>query len=151
MFDAIAKLSEVHIIFEHTLTLCTTAVVYILITAYLLPFYIAHIIHTHWMVEASSKISHLDLGTGIGSVLMMMAWRFHPFHAPDNRGAAIVQSLGVEAQEDHANLARRSIALNGCSDTCRVVHADIATLLNGIWRELVSIYHTYIYIHTSSK
>ena len=47
MLDAIAKLSEVHIIFEHTLTLFTTAVVYILITSYLLPFYIAHIIHTH--------------------------------------------------------------------------------------------------------
>ena len=58
MFDAIAKLSEVHIIFEDTLTLCTTAVVYILITAYLLPFYIANIIHTHihtYTLDSRSK------------------------------------------------------------------------------------------------
>ena len=80
-------------------------------------------------------MSHLDLGTGIGSVLLMMAWRFHLFHAPDNRGTVIAQSLGVEAQEIHASLARRSIALNGCGDTCSIVHADIANLLDGRYRQ----------------
>lgn len=126
-------------IFEHSLLLygnilaiITTSISSTLTTCQFI--YLLHHMRTHtlWIVDANSKISHLDLGTGIGSVLLMMAWRFHPFHAPDNRGAAIAQSLGVEAQEDHVNLARRSIALNGCGDTCRVVHADIAKLLNGI-------------------
>lgn len=69
----------------------------------------------------------------------MMAWRFHLFHAPDNHGTVITHSLGVEAQEIHASLARRSIALNGCADTCRVIHADIAKLLDGRWWESYSI------------
>lgn len=45
---------------------------------------------------------HLDLGCGIGSVLLWVAWRF-----PE------LQSLGIEAQEVSAGMARRSIAWNG--------------------------------------
>jgi tRNA1Val (adenine37-N6)-methyltransferase len=43
----------------------------------------------------------LDLGCGIGSVLLMMAWQF-----PERR------VIGVEAQAVSVGLARRSIALN---------------------------------------
>src|SRR5262245_12293001 len=43
-----------------------------------------------------------DLGCGIGSVLMMIAWRF-----PSAR------VVGVEAQEVSVGLARRSLAWNG--------------------------------------
>jgi tRNA1Val (adenine37-N6)-methyltransferase len=44
----------------------------------------------------------LDLGCGIGSVLLMVAWKF-----PAKR------CVGVEAQAVSAALARRSVALNG--------------------------------------
>ena len=44
----------------------------------------------------------LDLGCGIGSVLLFVAWRF-----PN------AQLLGIEAQDVSAGLARRSLAWNG--------------------------------------
>lgn len=56
----------------------------------------------------------LDLGTGIGSVLLMLAW-----HLPE---AAL---LGVEAQPVSADLARRSIAWNGVGDRVRVREEDL--------------------------
>ncbi len=56
----------------------------------------------------------LDIGCGIGTVLLMMAWRFPRAHV-----------LGVEAQEVSAGLARRSIAWNGVSDRCQVVSGDL--------------------------
>lgn len=55
----------------------------------------------------------LDLGCGIGTVLLFLAWRF-----PEATG------LGVEAQAISADLARRSIAWNGVDDRCRVVCGD---------------------------
>lgn len=55
----------------------------------------------------------IDLGCGIGSVLMMVAWRF-----PGAR------AVGVEAQDLSVGLARRSIAFNGAEDRCEVRHAD---------------------------
>jgi tRNA1(Val) A37 N6-methylase TrmN6 len=56
----------------------------------------------------------LDLGCGIGSVLLMLAWRF-----PD----AVVS--GVEAQDLSVDLARRSIAWNGAEGRCHVHHGDL--------------------------
>jgi tRNA1(Val) A37 N6-methylase TrmN6 len=56
----------------------------------------------------------LDLGCGIGSVLLMLAWRFP--------AAAVV---GVEAQPVSVDLARRSLAWNGCDDRCRVLAGDL--------------------------
>lgn len=55
-----------------------------------------------------------DLGCGIGSVLMMIAWAF-----PDT----IVH--GVEAQDLSVELARRSLAYNGLVDRCAVRHGDL--------------------------
>lgn len=54
-----------------------------------------------------------DLGCGIGSVLLMMLWRF-----PAATG------VGVEAQEISVDLVRRSIAWNGVAERCAVYHAD---------------------------
>ena len=51
-----------------------------------------------------------DLGCGIGTVLMLLAWRFP---------AARVE--GLEAEAEKAVLARRSLSWNGCADRC-VVH-----------------------------
>jgi tRNA1(Val) A37 N6-methylase TrmN6 len=56
----------------------------------------------------------LDLGCGIGSVLLLLAWRF-----PEAR------IDGVEAQSLSVDLARRSIAWNGTEDRCAVHHADL--------------------------
>jgi tRNA1Val (adenine37-N6)-methyltransferase len=56
----------------------------------------------------------LDLGCGIGSVLLMLAWRF-----PD---ATLV---GVEAQPVSVELARRSIAWNGCEARVALVAGDL--------------------------
>jgi tRNA1(Val) A37 N6-methylase TrmN6 len=56
----------------------------------------------------------LDLGCGIGSVLLMIAWRF-----PDAR------VIGVEAQEVSADLARRSIAYDGVEARCVVRLGDL--------------------------
>lgn len=55
-----------------------------------------------------------DLGCGIGTVLMLVAWR-HPE----------ANVLGVEAQESSASLARRSIARNGAAGRCEVRVGDL--------------------------
>ncbi|MFT6398293.1 MAG: tRNA1(Val) A37 N6-methylase TrmN6 [Bradymonadia bacterium] len=59
----------------------------------------------------------LDLGCGIGSVLMMVAWSFPS-----------VVSVGVEAQEVSAALARRSLRYNGCTERVRVLAGDFRSV-----------------------
>lgn len=56
----------------------------------------------------------LDLGCGIGSVLMMIAWRF-----PEAR------CIGIEAQPARAAKARRSLAWNGADERCEVLDGDL--------------------------
>jgi tRNA1(Val) A37 N6-methylase TrmN6 len=56
---------------------------------------------------------HLDLGCGIGSVLLFVAWRFPALH-----------SVGIEAQSLSAGMARRSIAWNGVGGRCEVREGD---------------------------
>ena len=58
----------------------------------------------------------LDLGCGLGSVLLMVAWRLP--HA---------DVTGVEAQADRAAMGRRSIAWNGVGDRCRILDGDLRT------------------------
>ena len=55
----------------------------------------------------------LDLGTGIGSVALFLAWRF-----PQARG------LGVEVQGISAAMARRSLAWNGAADRVAIRDGD---------------------------
>jgi tRNA1(Val) A37 N6-methylase TrmN6 len=55
----------------------------------------------------------LDLGCGIGTVLMLVAWRF-----PAAAG------IGIEAQAASVDLARRSLAWNGAAPRCEVRHGD---------------------------
>jgi tRNA1Val (adenine37-N6)-methyltransferase len=57
----------------------------------------------------------LDLGCGIGSVGLTALWQL-----PDD--ATLV---GVEAQAISADLARRTVALNGLADRVTVVHGDL--------------------------
>ncbi|MCB9732076.1 MAG: methyltransferase [Deltaproteobacteria bacterium] len=62
----------------------------------------------------------LDLGTGIGSVLLMLAW-----HLPEAR------LLGVEAQAVSADLARRSVAWNGVGHRVSVREGDLREVAHG--------------------
>lgn len=55
----------------------------------------------------------LDLGCGIGTALMLVAWKF-----PDASG------LGVEAQPASVDLARRSLAWNGAAPRAEVRLGD---------------------------
>ncbi|MCB9532250.1 MAG: SAM-dependent methyltransferase [Myxococcales bacterium] len=57
--------------------------------------------------------AHLDLGCGIGSVLMMVAWAY-----------PAAEGVGVEAQVLSAGLARRSLAYNGATGRVSVVEGD---------------------------
>lgn len=70
---------------------------------------------TSWMAKDYLRECHVDLGTGVGSVLQMVAW--HGDH----------ESLGIEAQADSMRLAQRSVAYNGISSRCRVVLGDMRT------------------------
>jgi tRNA1Val (adenine37-N6)-methyltransferase len=56
----------------------------------------------------------LDLGCGLGSVLLMVAWKL-----------PLADVTGIEAQADRAALGRRSIAYNGVADRCRIVDGDL--------------------------
>lgn len=55
----------------------------------------------------------LDLGCGIGSVLLFLAWRFEAAHF-----------VGIEAQDLSAGLARRSLAWNGVTARAEIVVSD---------------------------
>lgn len=58
----------------------------------------------------------LDLGCGLGSVLLMVAWKLP--------GADVT---GIEAQADRAAMGRRAIAYNGCAARCRILDGDLRT------------------------
>jgi tRNA1(Val) A37 N6-methylase TrmN6 len=65
---------------------------------------------TSWAPRASSV---LDLGSGIGSVAMIAAWRLP--------GARVVT---IEAQDDSVRLARKSAAYNGLDSRYEIRHGD---------------------------
>lgn len=65
------------------------------------------------MVASAPPARCLDLGTGIGSALLFLAWRF-PF----------ARLSGIEAQEVSAGLAKRSLAWNGITDRAQIRVGD---------------------------
>jgi tRNA1Val (adenine37-N6)-methyltransferase len=65
---------------------------------------------TSWAPSASSL---LDLGSGVGSVAMIAAWRL--------QGARIVT---IEAQDESVRLARKSVAYNGLESRYEIRHGD---------------------------
>jgi tRNA1(Val) A37 N6-methylase TrmN6 len=65
---------------------------------------------TTWAPRASSI---LDLGSGIGSVAMIAAWRLP--------GATVVT---IEAQDESVRLARKSVAYNGLEARYEIRHGD---------------------------
>src|SRR5439155_368463 len=66
------------------------------------------------LLEGAPARTVLDLGCGIGAVLMLLAWRF-----------PAARALGIEAQELSVALARRSLVWNGAAGRCRVVLGDL--------------------------
>jgi tRNA1Val (adenine37-N6)-methyltransferase len=64
-----------------------------------------------------TPVRALDLGCGLGSVLLMVAWKLPR-----------ADVTGIEAQVDRAALGRRSIAYNGVVDRCRIVDGDLREL-----------------------
>lgn len=68
-----------------------------------------------WAIRSlrAAPARHVDLGCGIGTVLLLLAWRF-----------PALEGVGIEAQAVSVGLARRSIAWNGVDDRCRVREAD---------------------------
>jgi tRNA1Val (adenine37-N6)-methyltransferase len=62
---------------------------------------------------APSALTALDLGSGVGSVGMIAAWRLP--------GARFVT---IEAQQDSVRLARKSAAYNGLLDRYEIRHGD---------------------------
>jgi tRNA1(Val) A37 N6-methylase TrmN6 len=65
------------------------------------------------VVAARPPTRFVDLGCGIGTVLMLLAWRF-----PEAAG------IGIEAQAASVDLARRSLAWNGAAGRCEVRCGD---------------------------
>jgi len=85
---------------------------------------------TAWYAaDGAPPTRHADLGCGIGTVLLLLAWRF-----PALRG------VGVEAQAVSIDLARRSLAWNGVADRLEVRAGDLrdATLLPAAAFDLVT-------------
>lgn len=71
---------------------------------------------TAWQAAhaAPAATSFVDLGCGVGSVLLMTAWRL-----PNARG------FGVEAQAVSIELARRNVSENGLADRVTLFHGDL--------------------------
>lgn len=65
-------------------------------------------------LDPALPVRALDLGCGLGSVLMMVAWRL-----PN------ADVTGIEAQADRAAMGRRSIAYNGVETRCRILDGDL--------------------------
>ncbi|MBX3229207.1 MAG: methyltransferase domain-containing protein [Labilithrix sp.] len=69
---------------------------------------------------APAAASFLDLGCGIGSVLLMVAWRL-----------AAARGFGIEAQDVSIELARRNVCENGLDERVRLVHGDLRDATRG--------------------
>ncbi len=67
--------------------------------------------------DGDDEFAAVDLGCGLGSVLMLVAWAF-----PECR------VTGVEAQPARAERARRSLRFNGVASRCSVIDGDVRHL-----------------------
>ncbi|MDP3277349.1 MAG: methyltransferase [Deltaproteobacteria bacterium] len=65
-------------------------------------------------LQNKGSLRFLDMGCGIGSVLLMQAWSM-----PRSRG------VGIEAQAVSAAMAQRSVRFNGVQDRVSVLHGDL--------------------------
>ncbi|KAI8892110.1 hypothetical protein BC833DRAFT_662632 [Globomyces pollinis-pini] len=63
-----------------------------------------------------TELNHLDIGTGLSSVLSMIHWAFYD---------KIQKSIGIEAQAIHVSLAQKTLEFNGVRDRCQIIHQDL--------------------------
>lgn len=63
---------------------------------------------------ATRSLRYLDMGCGIGSVLLQCAWAL-----------PLAECTGIEAQELSASMARRSVRFNGVEARVTVVNGDL--------------------------
>jgi tRNA1Val (adenine37-N6)-methyltransferase len=68
-------------------------------------------------LDPAAAVRALDLGCGLGSVLLAVAWRLPR-----------ADVTGIEAQADRAAMGRRSIAYNGVEARCRILDGDLRIL-----------------------
>ncbi len=64
--------------------------------------------------HANAKDVLLDIGTGTGIIPLLMSAKYHCAHL-----------TGLEIQEESADMARRSVAMNGLNDTIDIVTGDV--------------------------
>lgn len=83
--------------------------------------------------------THVDLGCGIGSVLLMVAWQL-----PEAR------CRGVEAQDVSFDLACRSTAINGVTDRVSIDHQDLRQAELSPTHELVTGTPPYLPLGTAT-
>lgn len=71
---------------------------------------------TAWQAvhAAPNASSFLDLGCGVGSVLLMVAWRL-----------SAARGFGIEAQDVSIELARRNVRENGLDPRVTLFHGDL--------------------------
>jgi tRNA1(Val) A37 N6-methylase TrmN6 len=67
----------------------------------------------------AQSFTGVDLGTGLGSVLMLLAW-----------AEPAASFIGLEAQATRAARARRSLRYNGAVARCRVLDGDLRTAIS---------------------
>ncbi len=65
-------------------------------------------------VASPEAASFLDMGCGVGSVLLMVAWRL-----------PAARCFGIEAQDVSMELARRNVQENGLGDRVSLLHGDL--------------------------
>lgn len=84
---------------------------------------------TAWYgTTCAPRVDHLaDLGSGIGSVAIIAAWRLP--------GARVVT---IEAQEQSIRLARKSVAYNGLFDRFTLIHGDLRDFQSEVAFDLVT-------------
>jgi tRNA1Val (adenine37-N6)-methyltransferase len=75
------------------------------------------LVTAHFAARMARPERLLDLGCGIGSVLLFLAWRF-----------PAARCLGIEAQPVSAGMARRSVAWNGVEDRVEVRPGDFRSV-----------------------
>jgi len=72
-------------------------------------------------VNATRDVTtYLDMGCGIGSVLLMVAWRF-----------SSARVFGIEAQDGSFALAQRNAHDNGIDERVRLFHGDLREVTRG--------------------
>jgi len=79
---------------------------------------VAHLAATYFELSGRrSPRQVLDLGCGLGSVLLITAWAF-----PE------ATFVGLEALAEHVSYAQRNLLLNGCDERARIVAGDLRYL-----------------------